>query len=328
MSGVTGQQNKQDNTPRIQIEEEEIILFDDRGKELKKLYVGKNDPEKERVLQQNQEKVLKIIGAKHIQDIRDSKQYVRFNEENRKLLKIKQIDKPKMKFIDKQGKVLKELHLTMSDKPDIKEVTRKIHGIEKNVVESKEITGILSKENNYALVNTHRSLIRIEGGDIVDLEYYSIDGKVLWSKQLPENMGIANQKVSENGEIVAYIQGFITGNLDAREYYEKLVVINKKGEEIMNYPKKRDDVRLRNDISMSDNGCYIGISLTTKNNQIVSMFFDVLNNKSWVSEKHYVVNSISNNGILNANIVTFNPHNLKEVTRKEEIVDLKSVFRE
>ena len=264
----------QNKGPRVVLEEEEITLFDDSGKELGKRYVGKNDVEKSVLVKQVREKVLKSMGLKSLADTKGRKELnQRYLNEQRKFIKIRELKPLTLKFVDKNKNVIKEVPIcppgsgcksnittmpmeywqSMGIKVTADEIAQR--KVEQRITREPTI----SKSQNAAVISeigsefavpssTQEALFAEKGGGELgtasSIEYYDEQGNMRWKKKSEKrNLLLYVGGLSEDGEIVAAIKRCEYGCrklVDEGVSLQQLDVYNSKGEEILTLPLTKE----------------------------------------------------------------------------------------
>ncbi len=96
---------------RIVLEEEEITLSDENGKEIETRFVSKMGEERRTIVKQVNERVRKTLGVKSEQEIQDKKIWREAKVQRDRLMKIQPLKQARLKFMDANGKVMKEIQL-------------------------------------------------------------------------------------------------------------------------------------------------------------------------------------------------------------------------
>lgn len=257
-----------------------------------------------------------------------------------------------LKFLDANEKEIKTIELTLPGKSEIKE-TRKSHPKLKREALVKGISSrkaVVSKAGENALVldtisetlipetDEEKKAIGDTDADYLqttsEVSYLDLNGNTLWKKRTPKNMEFIDAKISEDGQRVAFVQSYVMGGLEGDEPYERLIVMNKIGDKLFEFPGKRDELRLSNGVSISPAGRYVGVVGQNEKRKEITLFFDLQNKTRWIVEQSYVISTISDNGI--AKISYPNP-NIKETDSYEkkikegiitETINLKLVLGE
>jgi hypothetical protein len=144
-------------------------------------------------------------------------------------------------------------------------------------------------------------MMRTEGGGLSlkgILYLYDRNGSILWTTETPENMDIENASISDNGEIIAFTQVYVEGDYNPGVPFEKVITLNKSGQELFSFPHDSREYRIYADpvLDMSGNGRYI--SVRAKNNKkLVRVYIDSKNRSYWAAPYEYRAKEISNEGI-------------------------------
>jgi len=299
----------------IKLEEEEIILMENKRK-IKRMYVSEFGKDKEKILKKIEKKVFKRLGVKSQKEIIEKKLSGKYNDEIRKLIKVKRLDQPKLKFINKKGNIIKEI--TIGEK----KVTKKF----KDTVKNKEWNGYLlysknakvSKSQKYAVLtyyfievryNIHnpvesKEYVKIYGEGAyatpkpqdVKFALFNENGSVLWEKKYNEgrvpNLNNPNSCViSLNGVV-----GVMT-NKGVGPGGEILYVYDRDGKEILHYPNEDEKAYPQGEIKISPNGKYLAVRVGFPwPESYRTVFFKLQNGNSWKADKSYVVYEVRDDG--------------------------------
>lgn len=234
-----------------------------------------------------------------------------------RLVKVKRLKQPRIKFLNDKGDVIKEIKLShrgevVSEEQFKKQypkrgeilVRRKtqrwatVSGNKKNAAVIEDINENIIPET----AADEEKMLKTGGGGLSlrsVLYFYNSYGEAIWNKQTPENTGIENASISDDGKIIAYTQVFVSGELLAEEPYEKISILEMSGQEIMNFPAHSGtDVRIYADpeLVMSKNGRYIS-ARGKQNGKTVQIYIDAVNKSVWAAPKEYFAMKISDEGI-------------------------------
>ena len=286
------------HSPKIVLEKMAIVVTKN-DKEIKKIFV-KDTEECSEVLDELKKKGLE----------KDEK------------VEVEEIKSPKIKFVNESGKVIKEILLSNpgSDKwaihiknakkphPRLKEPHLIEEVLTRDAVVSKNKTNAVIIETiSEALVpETEEEEKAMDGTDAGFLgtksfiKYLDAFGNIIWEKQTPQNMVAGSVKISDDGEVIAFLQGYVMGGLAEEEPGEKLLVYNKKGQELFKLPDKREDnyhnLRLEN---ISPSGKYLGVAGSIgygKGRKDFTLFYNTQTKKFWSTNENYRVVNLMDNG--------------------------------
>jgi hypothetical protein len=317
--------------PRIKLEEVEIILYDDNGKEIKRIFTSGD--EKETVLEELRpkirEKVLKKLGfsSDEIKDqtllrnklINDPVFADKYGKEYDKLCKTKALGIKRLKFIDEKGKVIKEISLLEETKIEevgnneryknlgIKKIKKRIS---KNAVVSKnkKFAVIVSNESeNGAIYEDGREELFYEPAVVAgEITVFDREGRILLKKRMPHRwIGLKPLISDDGGVIVIYTES----DEPLPEGRDMIYVFNRNGDEILSFPTEEeynsgydadDQPEPR---QMSPNGRYLAIEvdkdIPDKRPPIIHLirFYDLHRKTFYEFEKEYYVYNITNDGI-------------------------------
>lgn len=272
--------------PRIVHEEEEITVFDDNGKELEKHYVGK-------------------IGDQKMAIIKDARSKKRKYKET-------DIQHPKLKFYDENGKLVKEMDLSnVKSKGTIKE-TRRFYTkgeYEADLETAKEAR--VSKNGGYVVIRNTTTAsvggVLAEGVVSGSIDLYDTTGKRLFEKQFELGREVLDYTVSDSGVVAAITLG--TGDQRGESWI--LYAYDKTAKELLKFPDettkgqpkgKYPEASPLNVLRMSPNGRYFAarVDFAYESDHTRTVFFDLENNTLWKADKSYVVYEMSDNGVVTA----------------------------
>ncbi len=322
---------------RVVLEEEEITLFDDYGKESEKLYVSRNGKEKQRILTQVKEKTLRKLGVNSIDEIKKEKGLMqKYNEENHKLVRVEEIRQPKLKFIAANGNIVKRIELgekTTSKKFKDATISKEWNGYQVN---SKSAT--ISENQEYCLIIDHLVWVRHnindpkESGDYVKtygegayapppqeakLVLLNNTGKELFQKKIEQGSIAGGPRpdmvVSNNGSVA-----FMTSKGEGPGK-EVLYAYDREGRSLLTFPDSDKDVKVHpeGDINISPNGKFLAVKAGYLGEGMRLVVFDLTTGKRWKAEKPYAVFELNDNGQMK---LAFGRENLE--------IDLKQRFEE
>ena len=251
-----GWAQEQSKGPRIILEEEEVTLFDDSGKELGKRYVSKIGEEKRVILNQVKEKVRRKLGVKSEQEVQKKRLWRKAKEENEKLIKIQELSQPTLKFADKDGRIVRELKL--------RNITERHKVPSRNGDESIEVS---SENIQVAILSDSGNAAGIIGIDEVTawdsrisstmtFEYFNANGEKKWSvnhiKPWVNSDPRRSAIFSADGKRVVLAIARLPRNADMELYPNWVVVYDEAGKELVRFGPYD---QLRN-MYLSKNGRY------------------------------------------------------------------------
>ena len=270
----------------------------------------------------------KIVVNKSTESVKTIKRF-----EGHKAVK----EKDKVKILDTEGEVIKELSLRPETKIEEIEISQGPKVAPKRLKVKKEITknaviskngryiGIVSNEIDIAVIDEkgeEKSLYG-EGEGTGEFALLDIEGKVLWEKRFSEGRGISPELlISDNGDYMTMLTG---SSRVGTEGIEIVFVFNKFGEEIFAFPTEEDyksgyrvgDSQLSR---ISPNGRYLAIEVRKSKEppfpwKCITRFYDLKDNTFWDSSQKYVIFEISNEGIAKVD----NPWNQEDKTKEIDI---------
>ncbi len=224
-------------------------------------------------------------------------------------------DGNKIKFVDKNKKIVKEIDLSYkSEKIDSKDAgftkyKNKINkGIFKNAwpAKSGDYVAVGIQENYDLIPNSENEKKTIEGTDASYIEsrgvlqLYDKSGVMLWEKRFPKNRIVGKVYISDNGETIACNItcgmecdfGETGDEFGASSYIA--YILNKQGKVLLIYPEKQSNALVQR-LSLSPNGKYLAIDLSIsiiKNSRsyisYYTLYYDLNRNKSWKKEGRYL----------------------------------------
>lgn len=225
----------QDKGPqgRIVLEEEEVTLFDENGKEIEKRYVSKEGTEKAAIRRQVREKALKRMGLKSLDEIKGNRELnQKYLNEQGKFIKVKELKPLILKFMNDNKKVIKEVPICPPGSGDNNiNITTKtadywqskgVKTTKSDVVKRKVrqlITRepIVSKSHDAAVISEMFSEFMMpistneQPGSTLEsetsIEYYDDKGDMRWKKKSEDrDLILYARGLSEDGKIVAAIK--------------------------------------------------------------------------------------------------------------------------
>lgn len=310
MTADVSQGEKASIGPKIVLEQEEITLIEN-GKEVKKENVSKK--EKDVIVKNIKEKVLKSLGLASEGEAIDKKLGEKLSDEVKKLINIKELDQPKMKFVDANGNVVKELDIKTGIQ---REVTKSHPKLKKPHLMEEYITRYVavSQDGKHSLYSESlsegivpeteqekKSMMDTDAGDLgttTVVKYYDAKGNTLWERQTPGDMRVSEALISSDGNVVAYIQEFKgIGYLQGNQSPTELVVVDKGGKKIFSFPPVSGEYLYweGSKIQMSSSGQYLSAA-GWKRDHHVNFFFDTRGKTTWISDEYYAVWNIKDDG--------------------------------
>jgi hypothetical protein len=287
-------QGQSANTAKISLEEEEIILSGDNGKESvlrtsERTLVGKA------AVANAQQIAFKRIGVESIDEVEKQKLWVRFNLEMHKIMKTRMIEQPVLRFLSDTGGTIKQISLSPETiKERVKEGDRFLDS--ETVVSN---LPVLSTDNRLAALVTRKHerrlsnakkvkeynevrLLNAQGKELFKKEY--LDGRVVVGGDKPQTI------VSNNGTLALII------NAGEGPGGEVLYVYSVSGDLILAYPKGDLKANPQGDINLSPNGRYLSFIAGFPNKGNRTVFFDLSSMKSWVADRPYIILELNDTG--------------------------------
>jgi|SRR3989339_24642 len=294
---------------KILLEEQEITLFDENGTEIKRLVTDHSSPEAKNIGKEIQDKVLKKLGVYSYKEVSKKRLEAKYNQEINKLIKSIELNEPKLKFIDSKGNIVEQIELVGYGKPSLEEIKiEKVDGKEIKINQTLSRRIKLPKDRTFvALVESvdrrlanetgnkeinQENQRRIQLGYKDTLEYYDKDGRQLFQKGTPLNMAISDIVVSDDGNIIAFIQSYTIGEAAENEPYQKLRVYSKDGKELLKYPENQESIQFTAGMALSPDGKYLQVSIIG-----FDLFFDTQGNLFGQIPAKSAPYWIDNNGI-------------------------------
>ncbi|MBU4444575.1 MAG: hypothetical protein L6420_02200 [Elusimicrobia bacterium] len=281
---------------RISLEDSEIVLYDDNGKEIKKKFVYESSIKWMKESSKLDRKILKKLGLKAQWEVKGEKLIKKFKEEKNKIRTFKKLSNPRLRFYDEEGKVKKEISLaTKTYKPKKDE---KVIGVWTRVIKKKAEA---SENGKHAILIEDNVLSYAEAPTHI-INFYNSHGEILWKKEFPSCKIVDGFAVSNNGRTILREIGAFETHCKDRDTKFGLAVYDKNGNEILRFPDN-DNIRkygIDGNIHVSPNGRYASASFTdTKNYTNIPIFFDLESRRYFVfnNDGSYVYR-ISNDGIV------------------------------
>jgi len=250
-----------------------------------------------------------------------------------------QHDRGKLVFVDESGKTIKEIELIKPGSEKGMPVVKKKHARLKaspSIKEGRSGDAVVSKNKDFALMietltewivpETEEEVAAMKDTDKdyfstqVTIKYFDKQGNVLWEKQPPLNMVVERGAlISYDGNVVAYIQTYEMGGLRESEPFERLMVFDKSGKELLVFPERRGEFNSIREMTLSSpSGRYVSFvgMLAQTRPQFVAAFFDLQNKTSWITDEAYYVKRLSDDGSCTVGY-TDAPKGTKEINLKE-----------
>ena len=301
---------------RVIIEEEEVTLFDEAGREVETRYVRKDGMEKATLVRQAREKVLKRMGLKSIAETKGNKKLnQQYRNELRRFVKIRDLKPLNIKFVDKNNGVIKEVPIcppgsgqnniniaTMTIEAwrakgysltDNEAAKKKVeHRVSREAVVSKSQNAVIVSELNSGFVVpvSSKEIAHAErgGGELgtdSSIEYYDVKGNMRWEKKSDSNLIFYPVSISEAGDLVATIKRCEYGCRKVSELgapLQELYVYDSLGKEVLALPMTKDMCFSYNGgFWFSQKGDYIKVDCAPEKGFPKSIFIDVRAKKVW-----------------------------------------------
>jgi len=314
--GVGWQQGHgQPKGPMITLEEEEITLFDENGKELRKLSLSSNGKEKRLILSAIRAKVLQKMGFHSFDEIKKENRLLReYHRQYYKLFKTETLKLQQVKFTNSNGNTIKQIKLGE------KKESTKIKDISKNrewngyKVTIKNAT--LSENQKYCLLAEHNIEVQHniddqeESADYVKaygegafapppqqttLSLFDDTGKEVSQTNIEQSNSIAggpqpHMIVSDSG-VFAFVTSSDEGPGD-----ERLYVYQKDGKLLLTFPEKDVRAFVEGPISITPNGRFLAAKVRYLDEGLRLLAFDLLTGKQWKADKGYTVLELGDDG--------------------------------
>jgi len=287
-------QGQSANKARISLEEEEITISNESGKETV-LRTSERTLEGKAAVTDAQQLAFKKIGVKSMDDVEKQKLWARFNSEMRAIIKTRKIDEPVLRFLSDTGATIKKISLS----PETNKERIKEGG---GFLESETVTTnfpVLSKDNRLAALVTRKHERRLPKTKRVkesnEVRLLDAQGKELFKKEYRDGRVVVGgpkpQAIVSNNGTLALIT-----NAGEGPGGEVLYVYDVNGDLILTYPNDKSKANPQGDISISPNGKYMScvVGFPGKGNRTI--FFDLSSMKNWVSDKSYIVLELNDDG--------------------------------
>lgn len=249
---------------------------------------------------------LSIMEGDHIKEIKSLRQREasetarKLRQKGQKVIS-KKLERPRLRFFDKQGKITKEIILGT----ETVEVSGSYGGTSE-VLKRKKVSirrADLSPGENWAAIwDTHSEPFdpgdARQSGAIVTLDE---GGNTIWQKVLPRFKAVGACRISNTGMTIAVQSWTKAHQLPASEPIDQLVVYDGRGNELFQFPKSRSEGfdRLHagtNDLIISPNGRYVGVRASKGKNEIV-LFLDLTKKSNWAMPVAGAPIDISDDGV-------------------------------
>ena len=333
--GVGWQQGHgQTKGPMITLEEEEITLFNEDGKELKKLLLSSNGKEKKLILSAIQTKVLQKMGFNSFEEIKKENKLLReYHRQYYKLFKTETLKLQQLKFTNSNGKTIKQIKLGESkESTKIKDISK---SREWNGYKATIKNATLSENQKYCLLAEHNIEVQHnidnpeESADYVKaygesaftpppqqttLSLLDDTGKEVSQTNIEQSNSIAggpqpHMIVSDSG-VFAFVTSSDEGPGD-----EKLYVYQKDGKLLLTFPEKDVRAFVEGPISITPNGRFLATKVRYLDEGLRLLAFDLFTGKQWKADKGYSVLEFGDDGKMK---VSFN--------NQDNTIDLSKSF--
>lgn len=296
---------------KIVLEEEEIAVLDENGKEIEVLRIGAMGKEKAEVRRKVREKALKSMGLKSLGEIKGNESLAqKFLKEQSRFLKVKKLNPQSLKFVDKDGAVIKEVPISQLATIEISTITSEawqsrgiaitVDEAEKRKIERRVSRApVVSRLQNVAVIteitsefvqpSPSKRTIAHEGngeglGNGSTIEYYDDKGDMRWKRKSDRKRIFYPVNISGSGEVVAAIEACelnCSGLVAQGIPLKRIVVFNSAGEEVLSFPKTPDTCNVySNGFWLSSDGGYL-IAACLKKNWPKSFVINLKENKIW-----------------------------------------------
>lgn len=218
---------------KIVLEDEEVTLLDGNGKELERRTTSKTSKEKAAINKQVREQVLKSLGIKSVDELKGNRQLAqRYFKESAKFVKVKKLNPTRLKFLDEQGRLSKEVPIGYSTTvstigAEMAEARKSLWGarasagrkIEERkmrtptVASSQNAAIIAENVSNFAVAQSATEEKALNGTEAANLgaesslEYYDAKGDKRWKKTFDYNRVVSEGRLSGDGAKVAVVEG-------------------------------------------------------------------------------------------------------------------------
>lgn len=295
---------------KIVLEDEEVTLLDGNGKELEKLTTSRTGKDKAAINKQVREKVLKSLGIKSVDELKGNRQLAqRYFKESAKFIKVKKLNPTRLKFLDDQGKLAKEVPIgystTISTIGAETAVARKSlwgtklrigRKIEKHIMRNPTVASsqnaavIAENVSNFAVAESSAEEKLFDGTEAANLgvegtlEYYNEKGDMVWKKNFDYNRAVSDGHFSVDGAEVAVVEGC---EMNCSSFKEKgiplkrLAVYDSTGKELLGFPLTSGVCQsYGGNLWLSQDGNYAMVSCLS-DNKIRSIVFNIPQKSIW-----------------------------------------------
>lgn len=296
---------------KIVLEDEEVTLLDGNGKELEKLATSRTGKEKVAINKQVREKVLKSLGIKSVDELKGNRQLAqRYFKESAKFVKVKKLSPTRLKFLDEQGKLAKEVPIGYSKSvytisAETAEARKSSWGARakagRKIEEQKMRIPTVSASENAAIITENISNFAVakssaeerlfDGTEAANLgeegalEFYDAKGDRRWKKTFDYNRAVSDGRLSGDGSIVAVVEGCEMNCSNFKEKgipVKRLIVFDSTGKELLSLPSTQADTcELPSDLWVSMDGNYAMVSCRVGNGWPKSILVNVKDLKFW-----------------------------------------------
>jgi len=275
---------------KIVLEDEEVTLLDGNGKELEKLATSRTGKDKAAINKQVREKVLKSLGIKSQDDLKGNRQLAqRYFKESAKFIKVKKLNPTRLKFLDEQGKLAKEVPIGYSTAvltigAEMAATRKSLWGARasagRKIEERKMRTPTVASSQNAAIIAENVSSFAVaqsateeksfNGTEAANLgaessiEYYDAKGDKQWKKTFDYNRVVSDGRLSGDGTTVAVVEGCEMNCSNFKEKgipVKRLAVFDSAGKEEFGFSLSSGDCQsYGGDFWLSQDGSYAIVS--------------------------------------------------------------------
>ncbi|MBU2575098.1 MAG: hypothetical protein KKH28_13585, partial [Elusimicrobia bacterium] len=291
--------DRRESKARICLEEEELTLLNN-GKVISKQYVSKRGPEKAAILNEAKKKIFTRLEVQTEEKPAKKTPPDRSAGESEKILKVKQLSHPRLRFYAAGGNVKKELSLGIG--------ASKIRNTDAAGRVTISMTSLVlgasvSKDRQYALLTEDHSEHGAAPSSTGKIKYYNVNGDLIWEKQ-HQKFRLAVGSVSDDGSKIFLIKFWrhTLPSLPATEPERQFAVYGKTGKNLLLFPKTRGQeggYQVTGVIVPSPNARYVAVK-ADRAKEPVWLFFDIADRSFWVyDELRLSVIDISDQGLCN-----------------------------
>ena len=298
------------------LEEEEVILFDEMGKEIERRNVSKTGTEKAAIRKVVDEKALKTIGLKSTSEIKGKQGlHKKYLKARLKFIKVKALGYPTLKFVDGKKQVSREVSICPPDSEcdsvvvtttsmeswrgagfDLTQADAETRKVKRRV--SRE--PVVSKSRNAALiaelitesvvpVSTKEAALFERGGGGLGVtsgvEYYDDSGNMRWKKTAERGFVAYPASLSENGATVAVVnrcESECRKFINAGRPLQELAVYDSLGKEVLVLPLSKSACFSYNGgFWLSLDGMYMKVDCAPERGLPKSIFVNIKERKMW-----------------------------------------------